>query len=669
MFHAGQKIGNYNLVKPLGRGGFGEVWLAERETKFVTTKVAVKLPIRDVIDLEVIKQEAVLWEQASGHPNVVPIIDADEYDGQIVIVSEYAPDGTLEDLLMMETLLPVRKAVELSLEILRGLEFLHSRRIVHRDIKPENILMQGDTPRLTDFGMSRLISENSTSVSAYGTPYYMAPEAFRRKRNVQTDIWSFGVILYKMLSGRLPFLGKDVAELYAAVINDEPRPLPARIPARLQNIVMKALAKLPENRYASAAELRRELLDCLPAASAEKPPMDFYGNLLDDSGINTTDQPSSPVSATLGNLNLGATNQQTQTALPTVVYQTKPKRFSKLKILLAAGIALFMAAAVAGGFFFLYGPQPVPFRKNDKFGYSTWGKRIVIGAKYDLARPFSEKLGLVAVGRKNPDGNFTGKYGFIDSGGREVIPLEYDYADSFSGALALVGRLDETTRELKFGFIDGNGQEIIPLDYEAAGAFAEKLASVKFKNKWGVIDLHGNPVIPFKYDWIDSFSDGLAAVKTGDKYGFINGAGNEVIAPVYDFAGKFSGGVAPVKKNNKVFFIDAKGSEAIRFKYNNADSFSEGFALVTLNGKSGFIERSGIEVVACQYESEKSMFSEGLAAVKLNGRTGFINAGGRVVIPFKYADAGPLHNHLAPVKTEDGREFYVGADGTEFFEP
>jgi serine/threonine protein kinase len=97
MFREGSQIGTYTLIRKLGRGGFGEVWLAERKSKFVTTKVAVKLPHDEQIDHETIKQEAQLWEQASGHPNILPIIDADEYDGQIVIVSEYAPDGSLDE--------------------------------------------------------------------------------------------------------------------------------------------------------------------------------------------------------------------------------------------------------------------------------------------------------------------------------------------------------------------------------------------------------------------------------------------------------------------------------------------------------------------------------------------------------------------------------------------
>lgn len=84
MFRSAQQIGPYTLIKRIGRGGFGEVWLAERRAKFVTTKVAIKLPLEEQVETDAIRNEAGLWEQASGHPNVLPIIDADEYDGQIV---------------------------------------------------------------------------------------------------------------------------------------------------------------------------------------------------------------------------------------------------------------------------------------------------------------------------------------------------------------------------------------------------------------------------------------------------------------------------------------------------------------------------------------------------------------------------------------------------------
>ncbi len=261
MFHAGQQIGLYTLITRIGRGGFGEVWLAERRAKFVTTKVAVKLPLDEQVDHKAIKHEATLWEQASGHPNIVPIIDADEYDGQIVIVSEYAPDGSLEEWLKTHGAMPVERAVETTIQILDGLEFLHSRNIIHRDLKPANILLQGTTPRLADFGISRALRTTvaSQSQNISGTFAYMSPEALDGKRSIQTDVWSVGVNLYRFLTGRLPFPQEETSNLIAAIIMREFEPLPADVPQNLQNVIARALAKQSESRYASAKEMREDL--------------------------------------------------------------------------------------------------------------------------------------------------------------------------------------------------------------------------------------------------------------------------------------------------------------------------------------------------------------------------------------------------------------------------
>jgi serine/threonine protein kinase len=264
MFHAGQQIGLYTLIEKIGKGSFGEVWMAEKRTQFVTKRVAIKLPHNEILDFEAIRQEATLWEEASGHPNVLPIIDADVYDGQVAIVSEYAGGGSLADRLKNEERIPVAEAVELTIGILNGLEYLHSKKIIHRDIKPANILLQGNMPRLADFGISRAIETSTISSVVVGTESYMSPEAFDGKRNVQTDIWSVGVVLYQLLSGRLPFPQKRASEVMYAILLKEPEPLPDDIPPQLQEIVFKALEKdkNPEEvpkRYQSSAEMRDDL--------------------------------------------------------------------------------------------------------------------------------------------------------------------------------------------------------------------------------------------------------------------------------------------------------------------------------------------------------------------------------------------------------------------------
>jgi serine/threonine protein kinase len=263
MFYEGRQIGSYRLLRKLGKGGFGEVWLAEKRSQFVTKKVAVKLPLDEQVNFDAIRQEAELWEQASGHPNVLPIIDADVLDGQVLIVSEYADGGSLADRLKREGKLPLQKAVEMTIGILNGLEFLHNRKIIHRDIKPQNILLQGDTPRLADFGISRAMNTTIVSSTIIGTDAYMSPESFDGKRNVQTDIWSVGIVLYALLADKLPFPQEHPSERMFAILTKEFAPLPAEVPPNLQKITAKALAKQPENRYQTTTEMRDELQKAL----------------------------------------------------------------------------------------------------------------------------------------------------------------------------------------------------------------------------------------------------------------------------------------------------------------------------------------------------------------------------------------------------------------------
>ena len=261
MAQSQSKIGSYTLISKIGSGGFGVVWLAEKRTAIATTRFALKVARNEDVDIEVFKQEAAIWAQVSGHPNVLPIIEADIYEGQIVIVSEYATGGSLMNWLKNhEGRAPsIEAAVEMTKEILDGLEHLHEQRIIHRDLKPDNILLQRETPRLADFGIARVIKTDSYSKGVIGTFAYMAPEAFSGKRNEQTDVWSVGVILYQMLAGRLPYDQMDIVSLIGAIVGQDPPPLPDAVPESLRRIVTRSLHRNPAERYRSAAEMRMDL--------------------------------------------------------------------------------------------------------------------------------------------------------------------------------------------------------------------------------------------------------------------------------------------------------------------------------------------------------------------------------------------------------------------------
>jgi len=262
MLQKGGRVGDYTLVRFLGRGQFGVVWLAEKEIALSQRKFRHALKFLpsggDEAAMKLIRTEIDTWIEASGHPNVMSVLDMMLYDHHIVIASEFADSGSLMDWLRRsEGKAPSHeKALKMMIGILSGIEHLHSRNVVHRDLKPDNILLQGNTPRITDFGISRIVSANSLSAVAMGSPFYMSPEAFDGGKSRQTDIWSAGVILYEMLTATHPYKADSIYGLVTAIRNEEPKPLPENIPAAVRSIVETALQKDPSRRYRSARDMR-----------------------------------------------------------------------------------------------------------------------------------------------------------------------------------------------------------------------------------------------------------------------------------------------------------------------------------------------------------------------------------------------------------------------------
>jgi serine/threonine protein kinase len=688
MFCTGQEIGLYTLVKRIGRGGFGEVWLAERRTKFVTTKVAVKLPLEEQVDVETIKLEAVLWEQASGHPNVLPLIEADEYDGQIIIVTEYASEGSLEQLLEKTGSLPAKRAVELAIGILNGLEFLHSRKIIHRDVKPGNILIQGAIPRLTDFGISRVLKSTSTSMSSSGTPAYMAPEAFDRKRTVQTDIWSAGAVLYQMLSGKLPFPHDDLPSLFAAILRDEPEELPAFVPMQLQDIVSKSLAKNAADRFQSASQMAYKLSDFLVFASQEN--FDTTIAYRTRSKIELFEEP-----VISNSLYEQETEKDSVLALvsdglmrpPRVLAPTGRGRSRILLsgmpaviLLILAGAYLFFGTAKTFSSVYVGDATLIPFRNGDRFGFIDRHGKPIIEPKYDYVRPVSGGIAIVNTGWKEEfnEGKLTffrqGKWGMIDEVGNEIIPPKYDDISELADGVAVFNiglEFDKKRRTLaagKYGLIDKTGHVIVPPKYDHIGEFHEGLAQVEINNKNGFIDRGGEIVISPSYGRVGDFQGRLAMVDSSSffrgivdgaiatskgragKSGFIDMSGKEIIPLKFDSADDFSEGLASVTVDDRCGFIDRSCSLVIPAKYSSCGRFSEGLAPVCLDSKWGFIDKNGNLMIPMSYDFAEA-FSEGLALVNIGwsttagkfteptGKWGFVDKDGMVVIPLKYDHA------------------------------
>ncbi|HEY2514452.1 MAG TPA: serine/threonine-protein kinase [Polyangiaceae bacterium] len=283
---AGERLADkYLLVRPLGLGGMGEVWLAKNEATGAEVALKVLLPERLAAHdaLERFRREAHATAQLS-HRAIVrafDLIDLDPAKGKLLLVLERLHGHTLADRLEHVGRLTIPETLDVVLPILSGLEHAHRAGVVHRDLKPENIFLAVEPdgqvlPKLVDFGISKM--RNATlSITArgalVGTPCYMAPEQARAEEiDPRTDIFAMGIVLHECLSGTVPFNGGQLHEVVRSVLEDEPLPLPG-IPEDLWGVIACALAKRPEDRYPTAASLAEALIGSVPAHHAALRPL------------------------------------------------------------------------------------------------------------------------------------------------------------------------------------------------------------------------------------------------------------------------------------------------------------------------------------------------------------------------------------------------------------
>ncbi len=261
-------IGKFTVLEQLGRGAFGTVYKA-RDPE-LQRLVAVKVPragsFATAEEEERFLREARAAAQLS-HPGIVPVLEIAHDGGVPYIVSEYVEGLTLADVLTGRR--PAfRESAELVAAVADALDYAHRRKIVHRDVKPSNLLIDhAGAPHVTDFGLARR-GEGEITVTLdgqiLGTPAYMAPEQAagdQQRVDARSDVYSLGVVLYELLAGELPFRGNQRMLLHQ-VLNDEPRPprsLNDRIPRDLETVTLKAMAKEPAHRYATAQELADDL--------------------------------------------------------------------------------------------------------------------------------------------------------------------------------------------------------------------------------------------------------------------------------------------------------------------------------------------------------------------------------------------------------------------------
>jgi serine/threonine-protein kinase len=272
-------LSHYRIVSKLGSGGMGEVYLAE-DTK-LDRKLALKLlPAEFTKDEDRIRrfiQEAKA-ASALNHPNIITIHEIGDVDGTQFIATEYIEGETLRRYLRCEKLM-VLETLDVALQVGGALAAAHRAGIVHRDIKPENIMVRGDgLAKVLDFGLAKLTNQQAPSADTsaptvakmntepgvlLGTLDYMSPEQVRGKDlDARTDVFSFGVLVYEMVTGRAPFAGETTSDIIAAILKSDPPAIPEcspEAPAELQRIVSKALRKNRDDRYQTMADMLVDL--------------------------------------------------------------------------------------------------------------------------------------------------------------------------------------------------------------------------------------------------------------------------------------------------------------------------------------------------------------------------------------------------------------------------
>ncbi|MBE6147414.1 MAG: Stk1 family PASTA domain-containing Ser/Thr kinase [Firmicutes bacterium] len=272
MIEKGQKINDrYEIIKSIGEGGMANVYLAY--DTILDRRVAIKLLRGDLSgDEKFVRrfQREALSASSLSHPNIVEMYDVGEDNGLYYIVMEYIEGKTLKQLIKKRGSITLSEAIDIMLQLTDGISHAHDSYIIHRDLKPQNIMIREDgSIKITDFGIAMAL--NSTQLtqtnSVMGSVHYLPPEqASGKGSTIRSDIYSMGILFYELITGQLPFKGDNAVEIALKQMRDEIpsiRKLNPAIPQSVENVIIKASAKNPKNRYTDAKEMHADLLTVL----------------------------------------------------------------------------------------------------------------------------------------------------------------------------------------------------------------------------------------------------------------------------------------------------------------------------------------------------------------------------------------------------------------------
>ncbi|HXG66890.1 MAG TPA: protein kinase [Blastocatellia bacterium] len=281
----GRTVLHYKILKEIGKGGMGVVYKAE-DVKLHRV-VAIKALAADLVGDEKARARFLREARAASaidHPNICTVYEINEAENALFIVMQYIEGKTLKKHIAGRPL-PLEQALEFSIQLADALAEAHRRNVIHRDIKSSNVMLnERNQVKILDFGLAKLVRPSTSSSSdslligdltqvgsPFGTASYMSPEQAKGERaDARSDIFSFGIVMYEMLTGRLPFKGKSSVDVMHSVMHDDPPPMGDGVPPRVQQIVLKALAKKPSERYQTTDQMLEDLKAALRGYYAEQ---------------------------------------------------------------------------------------------------------------------------------------------------------------------------------------------------------------------------------------------------------------------------------------------------------------------------------------------------------------------------------------------------------------
>jgi tRNA A-37 threonylcarbamoyl transferase component Bud32 len=466
-----ETLGRYKIIKEIGRGAMGTVYQGydpkiDRVVALKTIRKDRLAESRDVSDLVTRFQKEVRAAGKLVHPNIIVIYDTGEDEETAYVAMEYLEGDTLEGMIRKGIRFSLEKVIDIMDQICDGLEYTHRQGIVHRDLKPSNImLVKGERVKITDFGISKAVGASTSPLTQagvfLGTPSYMSPEQIAgNKIDGRADLFSLGIILYQLLTGKKPFVGNTISTLLYNIVNKDPNPpsqIDSSIPSPYDEVIAKALAKNPNKRYQTAKDFLEDLKRVYWAEGGVETP-----------GIETT-------------MTIGGEMREK--------FYPKRKRYGLL-----AGFVALLLLIVLGGVYWMHNRRAKP-AKGEGVSEVRVGKRVAIPVEKEPARPIlspAEEREKAVVPEPSPTGEI--RISSSPQGAKVFLNGKYSDHDTPTRLSGLSpGKYQLTLKK--------EGYEVWEGEVTVGTSESLDLSGVTLQEAFGKLNLHVSP-------WADVYYNG-----------------------------------------------------------------------------------------------------------------------------------------------------------------